>query len=855
MDCSAQRARSVTPNAGVGQTKIFALTAWAVLTALAWTGLNELSAEMPGVVTANTSPAESTRFSMPSPGTLTFMDATGRPVAKFSAVRQPQDDAPQDGAAQDGAAPGDNQPESEQAKGAIEPDQESTDDQSNDSSDSDADSDNPSVPRASGQLIRIPMPIVGNVADRVIASLERVLEKQQIVDGGTQPILVIEFDNRNGTNGIGSDFEDCLKIARFLTGPRMNKFRTVAYLPGPSDSVQELFADGKKKQSTFESHVVLVALSCQEIVMHRDSAIGNAGIDMENVDELFSTAYRVMAGKRRVFPPLVALAMLEKSRVVYRVEIKDEGFKYVEEDEYQRLINEAKVIEAITLSGPNNFAFFSSEDLLNYRLIRHRVDSRRELADRYNLNPTALEGDPSLGKEWNAVRMAISGNINSRMVTWIENALGTRVNPEEINMIIVEIDSAGGEPEAAIRLANRLSQFDPMKVRTVAFVPDRAKGIASIVAMGCDHLVMTGESTVGGDSRPEITPQQLDPIKEALQELAENKETNWSVFYGLVDTSFEVKQFKNRRTGRMRIMSDEEKDATKSPEQWQEIQTIDLVGGIDGETADNLGLTRGLVEDFAELKSFYQITNEPTLLEPTLADRWVETFAHQLASPRVAWMVLFGAIFFLSMEFSNPGLGVPGFLSAICWMLFFWSQYFDGNASVLEILLFLVGIVFILIEFFVLPGFGIFGIGGAIMVTISIILAVQTFVIPSSAAEVAKLKTSLLTFVGASSGFFVALFIFRHYVHRIPMLNRLMLDPNEHFDDEFSKEKRESLVDFEALTGKSGVTQTRLAPSGKALIGHELYNVITDGRMIDKGAEIVVKQVVGNRIIVAEFEN
>ena len=546
--------------------------------------------------------------------------------------------------------------------------------------DSSGETDPDEVPRTNGHLVRVPLPITGSVADRVVASIERVLEKQQVSDSSTRPILVVEFDNRNGTNGVGSEFEDCLKIARFLTSPRMNKLRTVAYLPGPANLQKELFDENQNPQSTFESHAVLVALSCEEIAMHRDAAIGNAGIDMESVDELFATAYQVMAEKRRVFPPLVALSMLEKSRVVYRVELKDEGFKYVDEAEYQKLTNDGKVIEGLTVSGANNFGFFTSEDLLNYRLIRHRVDSRKELADRYNLNPTALEGDPSLGEKWNAIRINISGAINSRMVTWIENALGTRVNNDEVNMIIVEIESSGGEPEAAIRLANRLSDYDPMKVRTIAFVPGRAKGIASIVAMGCDHLVMNGEAALGGESRPEIRPDSLDAVKTALQDLGEKKEVNWSFFYGLIDPAFEVKQFKNRRTGRMRIMSAEEKDASKSPEQWQEIQVVDLASGIDGTSAENLGLIRSLVEDFEEFKSFYQITEEPTLLEPTMADRWVETFAHQLASPRVAWMVLFGAIFFMSMEFSNPGLGVPGFLSAICWMLFFWSQYFDGNA-------------------------------------------------------------------------------------------------------------------------------------------------------------------------------
>lgn len=87
------------------------------------------------------------------------------------------------------------------------------------------------------------------------------------------------------------------------------------------------------------------------------------------------------------------------------------------------------------------------------------------------------------------------------------------------------------------------------------------------------------------------------------------------------------------------------------------------------------------------------------------------------------------------------------------------------------------------------------------------------------------------------------------------MLKRLMLDPNEHSGDEFAKDMRESLTNFEFLVGKTGKSQTRLSPSGKALIDHQLYNVISDGRMIDKGTEIVVRKVVGNKIQVAISES
>ena len=702
--------------------------------------------------------------------------------------------------------------------------------------------------RKMGHLVRVPMPISSQSANRVMASVNRVLDKVATETKEQRPILVMEFDNRNGATGSGSSFEDSLKLARFLTGPQLSKVRTIAYLPGASNVAEDLFDSGKPKRADFVGHAILVILSCEDIVMHKQAAIGNAGIDVDVVDDLLINAYRTIAEKRRVIPTPVALSMLDKSMTVLRAELKPDGVKYVTESEFAELDADGKIVSSQTIADVNNFGFFTSEDWQAFRLIRHRVDSRTELADRFLLRESSLESDPSLGDGWKAIRIVVDGVVSDRSVTWIENALTNRVEAGDINLVIVDIDSAGGKPEAAVRLANRLSEFDPNQVRTIAFISQRARGAASVIAMGCDAIVMKSDAVIGGPGRPELSPQQLISMQEAIKELAKRKETTWSLGYGLVDPQFEVMRWKQRKTGRYRLMSDAEKEAREDADLWDELQSIDLASGLDGTLGENLGLVRNLVESFEEFKSIYQLTDEPDLLEPTLTDRWVERLARRLASPQIAWLVLFGAIFFLSTEFSNPGLGVPGFLSAICWMLFFWSQYFDGNATVLEILLFLIGIVFILIEFFVLPGLGIFGVGGALMVAASLVLAVQTFVIPSNPEEFRQLTTSLLTFAVASSGFFVAVFLFRRYIGRLPMLRGMALQPEGVPGDLENRQVSEALVDFSLLEGRTGITQTKLMPSGKAVIGGELYNVITDGRMIENETPIVVRQVVGNII-------
>ena len=68
------------------------------------------------------------------------------------------------------------------------------------------------------------------------------------------------------------------------------------------------------------------------------------------------------------------------------------------------------------------------------------------------------------------------------------------------------------------------------------------------------------------------------------------------------------------------------------------------------------------------------------------------------------------------------------------------------------ILLFLAGITFLLVELFILPGFGIFGVGGGALIIVSLVLASQTFVLPSNEYQFRQMPLSLLTATAAGAG-------------------------------------------------------------------------------------------------------
>jgi membrane-bound ClpP family serine protease len=157
---------------------------------------------------------------------------------------------------------------------------------------------------------------------------------------------------------------------------------------------------------------------------------------------------------------------------------------------------------------------------------------------------------------------------------------------------------------------------------------------------------------------------------------------------------------------------------------------------------------------------------------------------------------------------------------------------------------------------FVIPGFGIFGIGGLLMIVVGIVLASQTFIIPRNSEELARLPASLSMVLAAGCGFFAGIFFIRKYLTTMPLFRRIMLEP-PNADETISpeqREQRESLVDRRHMQGKTGLTVTPLVPAGKAQIAHQLVDVITDGRLVERGQTVKVVSVTGNRVLVEPLD-
>ena len=695
-----------------------------------------------------------------------------------------------------------------------------------------------------GILVRVPLPVNAGVASQLTQVISRHLESTPPNDDPkTRPVMVLEFDTSNGRNGRGSEFEACLLVARMLTSAKINRVETVAYIPGPKGIVQNADIDSRL-ESQLLGHPVLIALACNHIAMHVDAEIGQAGIDEEFVDDLVVTAYRSIAEKRLTLPPAVAQAMVDPGRSLFRIQSTDGNIEFADRDRLSEMESQGKVVESDTLTEAGSLPLFSSTQLINYQLIRQRTTSRRQISRQFNVVPRSLEGDPTLGEKWQAVQVNLDRILDQKTVSWMINALQTE-EANETNLIIVNIGPEQVDVFEAIRLARHLASYDPNQIRTIAYVPRTAPGAAGIVALACDHLVMAADAKIGGQAVEDYNGQ-FQELRGSVQEIAKMKNRDWSLFVAMMNPLVAIRKYRQKDSSQIRLMSVEEHDALSDRDKWLPLDDVSMVDGIDGKTAEQYFVARYLVDDFEQLKSFYRLDDEPKTLEPTVTDRWIENLAGYLASPMIAFWLLFGAMFFLSSEMSQPGVGIPGFIGSVLLLLFFWSQFLDGNADWFEIIMFAAGVIFILIEIFLIPGLGIFGIGGLLMIVVSIVLATQSFAIPRNSEELRQFPISLLMVFGAVSGCVTAIVVVQRFLPHLPFLNRLMLHPPE-------TDPAEGILDnagepWSYLAGKSGQAITKLMPTGKARFGDEIVSVTTDGRPIEKGESIRVIQVQGNLI-------
>jgi membrane-bound ClpP family serine protease len=688
---------------------------------------------------------------------------------------------------------------------------------------------------AAAALVRLSLPVRDSGTGRFIRTVRRALPK--LPPGDTRPVLIIEFSVGQSKDGQGSDFHSAHALAEFLVSKELSHVKTVAYIP-----------------ETIRGHAVLVALACREIVMAPSAEIGEAGIDEPEQVGFRKETYTRIASATRTVPVAVALKMLDKNLDVRKVS-HEGGADYVLAGEVDELKKRHTVHEVTPLKSANIFS--GQEARMDPRFVSHLVKDRSELTVALNVPASVLRESP-LASDLKAIQVTITGEVTSSLVGEVMRQIDDNVKQGAANFVCVRIDSAGGNALESQQLANHLAALDPQRVRSVAYIERQAAGDAALIALACDEIMMHPSAVLGGqgaidldDDRDARNQRDLSAAIQAFREgVAKPKSRSWSIGGAIIDPSLKVFRFTNKSNGLVDYWSEDEADAQADRAAWTQGPLITSAAGrlkLTGDQAEEYGVITKTVESFDEMKAWYDLEDDPALVDPT----WVDKLLRFLASDAVAMFLLLIGGAAVYAELQTPGVGLGGMIAFVCFLLFFWAKVFEGTAEPLEILLFFAGLICLVVEVFVLPGvgMGIFALGGGLMMIVSLILASQTFFLPRNSYQLVQMRNSMLVVGGSVLGTIVAIAGIRRWLPHAPVFNRMLLEPPSPEELE-NIDQREALVNYEHLLGQPGTAMTQLVPSGKAQIGEQLVDVITEGGFIDRGASLVVVEVRGNRVVV-----
>ncbi|MFM1871623.1 MAG: hypothetical protein RL398_1045, partial [Planctomycetota bacterium] len=207
-------------------------------------------------------------------------------------------------------------------------------------------------------------------------------------------------------------------------------------------------------------------------------------------------------------------------------------------------------------------------------------------------------------------------------------------------------------------------------------------------------------------------------------------------------------------------------------------------------------------------------------------------------------------------EVKTPGFGLPGLLGAAFLGLALFYSYLVGLAEVTEILVFFLGLGFLAVEIFLLPGTVVFGALGFTSLVLALILSQQSFVLPGNAVEEDILLGNLinLTLLFVMVLGFGALFW--RFLPKVPGLNRAILasPPPIRPDAAGNSPLGAGPGDLTRLVGRTGPAATVLRPAGAIEIDGERIDVVTEGEFVAAGTEVRVLYVRGSRVVVAAVD-
>lgn len=411
----------------------------------------------------------------------------------------------------------------------------------------------------------------------------------------------------------------------------------------------------------------------------------------------------------------------------------------------------------------------------------------------------------------------IDGEIDLGLAPYITRVV-SEAEKNNASAIIFKINTFGGRVDAATQIKDAILSS---KILTIGFINNRAISAGALIALSCNKIAMVpgssiGAATVVDQSGEKVGEKYQSYMRSEMRSTAERNGRRTDIAEGMVDE---------------RVVIEGLTDST---------HLITLTS----EEAYKYKIADTLITDYRNVLTAFNLKNAEIV---HVSSNWAEEVVRFLNNPIISSILIMIGFFGLMAEIKTPGWGLPGTAGLIALILFFGSSYILQLASMLEILLFVLGLVLLLAEIFIIPGFGVTGVSGIALILVSIFLALL------GSDPFLDMKTVSMAIIQLSVSLVAALtgiFLLAKFLPKSTAFSRLVLAETQTADKGFV-----SFPSDTNLIGKTGIAYTTLRPGGTALIDDRKVDVVADSEYIEKDKKIKVIRVEGIKVVVTAVKD
>ena len=430
------------------------------------------------------------------------------------------------------------------------------------------------------------------------------------------------------------------------------------------------------------------------------------------------------------------------------------------------------------------------------------------------------------------VVLPVSGPVSEVQFLFLRRVL-KNAESADAAALILDMDTPGGDLKSTEKIVQMLGKSP---IPTYTYVNSNAGSAGALIALGTKKIFMSPVSAIGAAAPVAGSGQEIPVTMNAkivsyysgyFRSVAQKNGYHAELVDGFMNLDKEVKIGDEIINPKGSLLTLSAQEATR-PISGRSL----LASGIATDIADVVRQCGLPIDKLVLTKpsGFENLAQWITLLAPFL---------------------LLGGVLGAYLELKAPGFGVPGIISAICFLLFFGGHYIAGLTGFEMIAIFVLGVVFIVLELIFFPGIFVVALSGAAMIVASLFLAMADFY-PAQPITLSydffltpmlNLSITILLaciFIGLAS----------RYLPALPLFRNLSLSSNLAPGPSLTNTISNTGTASSLFAGNEGIAISPLHPTGRAQIGLEHFDVLTEGEFIAAGTPIQILKIMDQKIIV-----